>query len=57
MTILYNAVMRVHESMAKRFVRDLLAAGIKENKQGKSIHDMDYYELRRLVDITVLIKE
>ncbi len=57
MTILYNAVKRVHESMAKRFVQDLLASGITENKQGKSIHDMDYYELRRLIDITELIKE
>ncbi|WP_167578541.1 hypothetical protein [Jeotgalibacillus proteolyticus] len=54
--ILRKAVTLSNESMAQSFRQDLLAAGITENKQGKRVQDMDYYELRNLKAITALTK-
>ncbi|WP_167578634.1 hypothetical protein [Jeotgalibacillus proteolyticus] len=54
--LLRQAVTRSNEFMASSFRQDLLAAGVTENKQGKRVQDMDYYELRNLLAITALSK-
>jgi hypothetical protein len=41
--ILYKAAMN---KIRQNFIDELLSKGITKNKEGKSIHDMDYHELR-----------
>lgn len=43
MGILYRVTM---EMKRQYIIQELLAKGFKENKQGKSVHDMDYEELK-----------
>ena len=54
--LLRRAVNQSNEIMAQSFRQDLLAAGITENKQGKRVHEMDFYELRNLMATTALTK-
>jgi hypothetical protein len=41
--ILYRTCMEVKK---QHFIQELLAKGFTENKDGKSIYDMDYEELK-----------
>jgi hypothetical protein len=41
--ILYEAAM---ERIRQNFIQELLSKGVRENKEGKSIYDMEYAELR-----------
>jgi hypothetical protein len=46
--ILYRACKQV---MKQNFIQDLLVRGITENKNGVSVHDLDYEELKHEVPI------
>lgn len=48
MGILYKAS---KELMRQNYIQDLLMRGVTENKQGISIHNLDYYELRHLIAV------
>lgn len=37
--------------MRQNYIQDLLMRGVTENKQGISIHNLDYYELRHLIAV------
>ena len=52
----YDAGNLSHDSLAQGFKQRLKAAGITVNRQGKSISDMDFYELRNLLAIMELSK-
>ncbi|KIL46967.1 hypothetical protein KP77_25360 [Jeotgalibacillus alimentarius] len=54
--LLRQAVNQSNELMAQSFRQELLAAGITENKKGRRIQELDFYELRNMVAINALKK-
>jgi hypothetical protein len=47
MGILYDSVCRMQDAKRKIYLSRLLEKGISQTKDGVSIHDLDYYSLRR----------
>lgn len=54
MGILYLASKAV---MQQHFIRELLAERITENKEGKSVYDMDYEELKSEIVLNAFRKK
>jgi hypothetical protein len=48
--ILYRVAM---EAKRNHIIQELLEKGVKHNKEGKSIHDMDYEDLKELLVLTI----
>jgi hypothetical protein len=49
--ILYNTVTTIPELKRKHIIERLLEKGIKETKDGTSIHDLDYKSLKMELSI------
>jgi hypothetical protein len=44
--VLYKTVKNTQTIHMQSMISDLMAKGIRETKDGTSIHELDYYELR-----------
>jgi hypothetical protein len=51
MGVLYNTVKLSQDAQAQVMVSDLLAMGITSSKEGKSIYEMNYYDLRQELSV------
>jgi hypothetical protein len=52
--ILYNTVKQQQDTEAQVMLDDLLALGIARARTGKSIYDLNYYELRHELAIAAV---
>jgi hypothetical protein len=51
MGVLYNTVKLSQDAQAQVMVSDLLTMGITSSKEGKSIYEMNYYDLRQELSV------
>ena len=57
MTILRNAVNAHQKILKDQMIADLREQGVSENQNGKSMYDMDYYEVLSLATTTRIRNE
>ncbi|NMH68582.1 hypothetical protein HF072_07285 [Bacillus sp. RO3] len=53
---LFNSMQRVYHHQSNHLLDELGQAGITENNEGVSIHELDYHQLRHLLATTRIKK-
>jgi hypothetical protein len=49
--VLYNTVKQKQDEEAQVMINDLLALGITRARNGESIHDLNYYDLKQQLSV------
>jgi hypothetical protein len=53
---LFNSMQQVYRHKANHLLDELGQAGVTENNEGVSVHDLDYHQLRHLLATTRIKK-